>query len=127
MTDVKEFTIDRLKWGRGGDDSRLVNSRTGRRCCLGFYGEACGVDPAKLLDVMYPLPACPGFAKGDPAWPAWLFEQHGPELSRGEHRHALAMVNDSNVLDETERENRIAEEFAKHGVTVRFVDGPVSP
>jgi hypothetical protein len=50
-----KFYISRKKWARGGinGQSFLVNTQGGM-CCLGFYGEACGVPEEKMLRVSFP-------------------------------------------------------------------------
>ena len=109
-----KVTIDRAKWrtGRFGlplaisaaGDSALLNVE-GNRCCLGFLGQACGVDIEERS--CYPRNV-PG------PWPAKLFDVT-------EHRSRYGMnctwedvfvsSNDADDTDDATREAWIAEGF----------------
>ena len=42
---MRTLTIDRAVWyrGQGPEESKLLRSEDGRRCCIGLYLQACGV------------------------------------------------------------------------------------
>jgi hypothetical protein len=55
IKDVKEFTIKRSKWARGGMNgpSALLNS-LGNMCCLGHYSKACGFSNEEINELDEP-------------------------------------------------------------------------
>ena len=121
------LVIDRSRWRRGcGPGIGRLRDENGLQCCLGFLGEACGVADEHLLDVAYPNPPS-WHSDGDHAWPSWLFAKLNGESY--DERTIIAILNDSRCweLTDAERERRVSERFARHGVEVEFVDGPVSP
>lgn len=109
---VKTFTVDAKNWIRGEkfnndlDGSCLLNSH-GKMCCLGFFGEACGVDRENLK--LYVLPQ--RRAKEHKAFPSWIYER-------------FAAVNDNGNISDEERVKQLRELFKKKGVTVRFKNLP---
>jgi hypothetical protein len=127
-----KFTIDRSKWQRGPGESRLLNSH-GKMCCLGFYGEACGVPTDDLFGLAYPSEV----RRSSHLLPTWLTdvtdidEEYGPveRVEDSDDVAELICLNDADptdeedVSDEADRERRIAAIFAKHGVEVEFIDG----
>lgn len=124
MSDIKEFTIDRSRWYRGnGPDGSQLLLPGGSRCCLGFLGQACGVELEALYEVPLPVTRQVSGGRGSDEWPPWLFDRM-PDLLTREWRDKLAGINDATHLIDAEREQLLTEIFAAHGVTVRFVDGP---
>jgi len=122
---VTEFTIDRSKWGRGfwfWTASKLLNSETGKMCCLGFFGLACGLTPEQIKGESAPDR---GLEKHRQAWrdreaASWLFNENGRSADCSD----LMTYNDLlNYKSEAIREDDIARTFAKNGVTVTFIDG----
>lgn len=128
MTDVKKFVIERERWFRGRDNARLlVNVATdspdfGKMCCLGFFGIACGIDPEQLLGM-----GSPEDRKEEP-WSSWVLRENDETGYVEDSRsiNSLIAVNDDRKISDAARESRITELFAKHGVEVEFVDGPVT-
>lgn len=119
MSDQMTLTIVRSKWlhGEGGLKSELLRESDGKMCCLGFYGIACGIAPKDILGVGEPESADEyNDADYRHNWPHWLFEDSGCG--------ALIGRNDSSdpKYRDAQREADIARLFAKHGVTVVFVD-----
>jgi len=107
---VTRFDVDRRTWfrGQGGACSRLVTV-TGKRCCLGFLGRACGISLKRMTDI-----ASPAAIPGD--WPDAVLE--GKEVS-----HACAGIintNDAKDLTDKDREEELRRRFADIGLTVRF-------
>lgn len=125
MSDQMTLTIVRSKWlhGEGGLRSELLRESDGKMCCLGFYGIACGIDAEDLLGVAEPESADEHDDDTDYRhdWPHWLFEfgDCGALIGR----------NDSSdpEYSDAQREADIARLFAKHGVTVVFVDEAPEP
>lgn len=128
MADVKILVIDRSKWLRGGGPGtgKLRDDR-GRMCAVGFLGRACGVSDIGM-DALYPVPASSKAKTADANWPTWLF----PKIYSGidgfivARMTVLATINDDERISDNEREQRLTEEFARDGVTLRFV-GPEAP
>lgn len=111
-----KLEIDRNTWARGHwEGGYLWDPDTGKSCCLGFFGRACGytnkeMEPHETLS----------YLRDDRGSP----QSAGPELqSVADQEGLLISYNDSRELSEEEREQMIAEEFAKHGVEVTFT-GP---
>lgn len=126
MGDVKKFVIERDRWLRGDEEnSRLLRPSDGKMCCLGFYGLACGLSEERILDVGEPCELSRAF-------PDWLVENvpndwnarypDEPELLTHNTGAASSLMsdNDSTEIDDSERERRITETFAFHGVEVEF-------
>ena len=130
MKPVNEFVIDRAVWARGPSSTNdgcrrqfnMLLSVDGMRCCVGIYLQACGFTDESMLDV--------GGAGSVPGSPGWLlrkdelFEDGTPKPSA--EAEALYAANDR-PLEDADRESRVAAYFARQGIIVTFVDGPVSP
>ena len=119
---VTKLVIERDRWCRGGgDDTALLvadGPRRGTMCCLGFFGQACGIEASSLLNKK-----APGSVHSA-AWPEWLVQRRDGETGVYQQNTQvgtdLVGFNDSESVDDQERESRITEIFAKHGVTVEF-------
>ena len=96
------FVIRRDEWlrGEGFNQSSLLRTRDGKRCCIGIYGRALGIPDEDMRDV----PAAP---VNDPRWPQWIGD-------------GIYEANDQIGLDEERREARITKIFGKHGDSVVF-------
>lgn len=124
---VTEFTIDRSRWARRGKNglSKLLNDQGGM-CCLGFFAEACGVEPEKLLWKGTPArlydPRIPGWlVEGGVHDSGWSSREAGELMNANDHEDNRAGATSEEAL-----EAFITQKFASHGVTVHFVDGPVA-
>lgn len=119
MSQVTEFTVERAKWSRGGKNgpTRLLNGE-GNMCCLGFLGEACGVPRGALGRAAFPSTLRVHYGRLE--YPGWLF---GPPTTstRKMREDDFTEINDNPNISDAKRERLLAEEFAKHGITVRFV------
>jgi hypothetical protein len=119
-----KLVIERKRWLRGADNSALLRD-DGLMCCLGFYGEACGIGSDDMLDTADPEECGTAVLS---MWPAWLlgFKNDSDDPDDGFLRNTgdcgrLIEANDDNRLTDAVREQRIAAIFAKHGVEVEFV------
>lgn len=112
---LKTFTIERKSWARGAGDASLFDPGTGLKCCLGFYALSCGLtleqialegDPHDVRDIL-------------PSEAHWLIR---PELKNSRDALRLMAINDTPIAKEADREAKIVEIFAEHGVKPVFVD-----
>ena len=132
-----KVVIDRLKWLRGAlpdtKESVMLN-KAGERCCLGFVGEACGVEDSAMLDK--PSPSLCQTKVKNLGWD-WL-------LVRGELQTEIAYFNSSQcrmamkindaILDERtfgewgivsteeDRERKISALMGKEGIELEFIN-----
>lgn len=123
-----KLVIERERWfrGQGAAISCLLNEH-GQMCCLGFFGVACGYGADAILDLADPENVVRGRLN---LWPDWALverderdlddEYIGRRAFNAPDIHDLIVANDDAMLPEPERESRIAEIFAKHGVEVEF-------
>jgi hypothetical protein len=110
------LVIDRKRWlrGEGAHDSKLLRPSDGKMCCLGFYGLACGLSADQICGAGSPRTALGGLAM----WPAWM------RMAAAASHLSDDAADLMEINDDVGDESRIAAIFAKHGVTVRFVDEP---
>lgn len=122
-----KLIIDRAKWlrGEGSEDSYLVRASDGKMCCLGFYGQACGLDIEAMRDVPSPAEVPDVIAM---AWKEgrWLFDDlyKFTSASCSNLMEANDVVcSDFEEIEEVERqrEAEIVSLFAFHSVEVEFV------
>lgn len=118
-----ELVIDRQTWGRGQPEtSALFNPQTHRQCCVGFYCEALGI-PRRLISevgtVSQLLESSPEQLETVPDW-ATISHLALEPFQRDIWE--LYGVNDDPELRDHERERQITELFAKHDVTVTFIN-----
>lgn len=115
VSERQKLVIDRSKWlrGEGGALSVLHRAADGKMCCLGFYGQACGVTVEEMGDLTSPS----RLANGN--WPAWLVDK-----IEGNSNVCIELmsVNDRQGTDSAIRESHITEVFHNNGVDVTFVD-----
>lgn len=114
---VKEFTISRRRWRRGeGDMGNYLRDSSGKQCCLGFLARANGWSAGDIkwhgtLRGLSPL--------SDIDRDGWAaMDRCG--LSAERHDRLVA-INDDSSIREAVREQMLTEEFARAGITVRFV------
>jgi hypothetical protein len=115
-----KLTISRKIWLRGRpSESCLLNMR-GERCCLGIYGQSLGVSDEAMQFAGAPMNegVAIDFSKKAP----WLLDTMPVGFTNSQDATSLMRANDADPLNESERESRVQAIFAKHGVTVEFVD-----
>lgn len=126
-----ELVIKRSEWIHTKKDlnspSKLYRSRDGKKCCLGFYGSACGIssDAMRDLGAFWVRGVCTimdergVYTEGLPGEMQWLVQGNGEPSDDA----AYAMrANDNPFLTADEKESKIASVFAAHNVNVTFVD-----
>jgi hypothetical protein len=114
LKNVRSFVIDRNVWARGEKDNVLLDSTTGKMCCLGIYLKACGASDKRLKNVGSPSDA--GDADTLPKW--MVGEVFGFSADDAPTVRKLIRVNDAKAPKD--REGKIAKLFAEAGVKVRF-------
>lgn len=105
--------------------SSLRDPQSGLMCCVGCYGNACGVDRGYLNDraIFDSFPAAKHFMTGDPNW---LFQKLDPSdrprnfsedkwKSLTDVQDLLTATNDDQKLHPIRREARIKKLFKKYG------------
>jgi hypothetical protein len=127
----KSFVIDRATWlnGRtmGKEASRLFRTFDSRKCCLGFYLEACGYTERQLNNRPSPL-TVDTEEKGQKRKrlvPDWLigmdvFDERPDDSPAAK---VLMTINDrlpSSGISDEDREKRVAALFKENGVKVTF-------
>lgn len=135
---MHKVIIDRLLWlrGEGSDASRLIRPCDGKKCCLGFAGEQCGMSSDDLLDKEY-------FTCDDPVPEALKFlVDNIKNLPTSHAAFTLMIANDIKLGEdcpndhefpgngkpfepfqsESEREAFLTREFLKHGIEIEFIN-----
>lgn len=111
---MKEVTIKRSKWARGGRDTKLVNS-DGTMCCLGFVCNAYKV-PKYVMDTEKP-----SYVQ-HPRVPAALLVKYGGWDSWDSLLSEEAiMLNDNELITSKTRERKLTSLFKKVGIKLKFV------
>jgi len=113
---IKSFTINRADWMRGQGDStgKLYVPEYGEMCCLGFFCKALGIPKAEMEDL-----AIPSELYHLNKIPKWLL--YDEDLSTQDDLGKLLDLNDSDIIEDSERELKIKEIFKKRGIKVKFV------
>lgn len=123
-----KVTIVRSQWLRGGSatsGSYLVGMGQ-KMCCLGFLGQACGIDPQDMLFVTSPAYMPPGHQD---KWPQGALEEPRSALSgtpsglsNSDIIHQAMKHNDNGRISDEEREPLIIADLALLGVETVFED-----
>jgi hypothetical protein len=127
--DVKSFEISRATWYRGkGDANSLLLNAEGNKCCLGFYAKACGFEDEQITHAPTPCQIKNiSSIKADDVWRTILLKPNKNSLSYkaisdSDIGNLLMTVNDDIYIGDAERETRIINIFATHGIEVMFKD-----
>jgi len=113
-----KLVIERAKWYRGMVGSRLLDG-DGQKCCLGFYGLACGLKEKQLL------------GRGEPCevrsdlWPdtcvTYLADaEYVARWFQTSWTTKAIQINDDETSSPKSRERDLIAHFAKVGVDVEF-------
>ena len=107
---MREFTIDRAKWGCGGGrgQGQLLNPDTGKQCCVGIYLSALDVPDDKLVNRGTPVD------KDVPPEARWLVNDYGNKTE------SLYLANDIEHITPFDRESLIRALFYVHDIHVNF-------
>jgi hypothetical protein len=118
-----KLIIDRNKWlrGEGSKNSYLLRSADQKMCCLGFYSLQCGLKPSDIANKRTPINA----PTDESAW-LFLSSKYATHFASpkdySQDCSNLMRDNDSEFLDEKEREACIIRFFAKNGVEVEVIN-----
>lgn len=134
MSEEKQkLVIDRNVWLRGDPRSYLLRY-DGKRCCIGIYLGACGVPDEKLKNQadVTSLVTSHGSAALPPE-ARWMWEDFEGEQTDVPGSEYIYGINDMRpmaeredskhyVVSEADRERKVREFFARHGVEVEFIN-----
>lgn len=118
--------IKRSEWLRGeegkkGLNSKLFRSSDGKRCCFGFFANACGIPDQDISDV----PTLAGLRKtlllSNFSFLEKLIFVNNKVVVNTNEALSIMRLNDSVDIEESEREQKIKAEFERLGITVNFV------
>jgi hypothetical protein len=131
-----ELVIDRKTWDRGGnpDGSKLLDAKTGKKCCLGFLATACGYTDEQIITITTPAMLLneselkPVVLKPVEAFGKLVMLSHWDSLY-GKYLNTevcteMMKVNDIAYYtgEEDAREDELTKLFKEIGVEVIFVD-----
>ncbi len=111
MEHKTEYTIDRKTWLRGeGWQNSFLLRKDGKYCCLGQICLQEGVSKENLLGLASPVTLLNTYQIN-----TWLTEDTG--------LMSVAMgINDNDETTDEEKEKTLIELFAKHEVTLTFIN-----
>jgi hypothetical protein len=120
---ITEFVVDRIKWlrGEGSLESSLFRPTDGKMCCLGFYGKACGLTEEDMKHLGAPFQVR-NIVNNFPEEMMWLVEKLEQRYDSSPDCYCAMSTNDAGILTDDEREEKIKTIFAKHGITVAFIN-----
>lgn len=124
------FEVKRSEWFRGGtgvsallvrEADRREDHPDRKRCCLGFFANACGIPDSQISGVSAPATLKnPGTASAD--WNALTREGMSVTHVNSNLCGDLMECNDNRHLTDAEREVALTRLFSELGHTVVFVD-----
>lgn len=119
---MKQFTINRAKWGCGRENGSLL-ADDGKLCCLGFFAQEFGkfksreIIGLQMPSDIYEKYTNPERSKKLDSLKCLLNKKNEDNKICG----SLAIINDSQKLSQKTREKKISEKFAKLGYKVKYV------
>lgn len=118
-----DFIVKRSEWYRGHrDGSSLLREEDGRKCCIGFVGQQCGIKDSELLGQK----AVGGSSDTlTSKWPKWFFSPNAIVVHHLDSSDALYhayYVNDNSDITDVDREAKLSQLFSLNGDTISFVD-----
>jgi hypothetical protein len=118
----KKFTVERSKWIRGRREVcvRLLRPIDGYMCCLGFVCVQLGVPRASILDKYEPGSLSHGSA-GYALIKNILVDDDRGFVGNSPLATAAIDINDSQNMEDAEREHLLSALFAEYGYEMEFV------
>ena len=102
---IKKLRIDRARWGK----ERLLDSETGKMCCLGFMGIACGLSSKTITDKDMPS-SLSGVA----------MSRYPKAFRNGNSADIAATINDDRNISHALRESKLKKLFKENGIALTF-------
>jgi hypothetical protein len=123
-----KFTVKRSEWlrGEGHDTSRLRRAGDGKKCCWGFACEQMGIslslsyEPPGISSILQQMPL--DQRATSPLMEFCTVKLYSDFLCEKEWVYETYAVNDSEVISDACREQRLKELFAAEGHEIEFVD-----
>ncbi len=110
-----KLIIERDRWQRGSTGGELLSKTTGRMCCLGFYGLACGLTEDEIRGRGEPC-----YAPSD-KWPKTCLRLDSDDWRvQTTWTNTAVDINDNPDSSDEVREDLLTDHFAKVGVDVEF-------
>jgi len=132
---IRKFTVVESEWLRGEVNpqgertSSCLKSTDGYRCCMGFLAQTCGIPDEVLQGRGYFSGR--GFEPYDHLLPEALRPRHEEtveyeqrfldERGHGKLARRIYMINDSTVVTDEVRKEKLTRLFAEAGIEVEFV------
>jgi hypothetical protein len=115
---MSTYTVSRKTWYRGktDEDSSLLRP-DGQRCCIGFVAEQCGVSDAGAMNTLTAreLPS-----RSLEKMPEWMWVN---KLSPGSDIDKCYALNDSAVIKDSERKQRLRAAPRSQANDLRYTNG----
>ena len=114
-----KFTVKRSEWlrGEGSGNSYLIRKSDGKKCCIGFVGQQCGISDKTLTGrqdiASFKKSETNNWLPEASLWPAWM--------KSGDIAAAYEANDDKNSSDRI-REAELRGIFVAHGDEIEFVD-----
>lgn len=118
---LESFIVKRSTWLRGGES---FLRKDGRLCCLGFYCVQAGVEIDDIDGWIMPSEMV-NEAEIDHQYEIDALTEFDDEYACARDSHltdAAVEINDDEDIAESERERRLTQLFAGHGITLTFED-----
>lgn len=122
ITDVKEFTVKRSEWlrGEGDDDSYLYRTTDSKKCCVGFFALACGLEQRQIENIvsMAELNKVIGSVYNG----RFVTKTSPTTWTTSFSAAKIYAINDSEILTDQEREATLINYFQELDIKINFID-----
>ncbi len=125
MSNRLKVVVERSKWlrGEGWEKSKLLRSKDGKMCCLGFACLAMGATTVQISDMNSPTMACNmGGVLELPMLTMVGADHPSRRLVNKAPVDEAMMVNDERFTSESAREAKLTELLAQVDIDLEFVD-----
>ncbi len=127
---LHRLEISRKNWVNGRSEyddygaAALLNYK-GKQCCLGFHAESCGISRVEMLNTPSPTELgsklCDSGTK-DLSSTGTFQKLLSPRGLNSSICKSMILINDSEKLTDSKREEILTKKFRSIGVLVKFVD-----
>jgi hypothetical protein len=115
-----KLTIDRQKWGRGASGGSLLELNSGKMCCLGFLGLACGLKEDQIKAKAMPHEVKEAPTKNKTKWKSMIAKDDCGTFGNSSLASKLANINDAQGTTDKQKEQAIKRQFKKIDIDVTF-------